>query len=286
MSKVAIVTDSTAFILPEVTRNLPIFYVPLQVIWGEETFLDNVTITPDEFYQRLKGSKILPSTSQPSPAAFRDTYARLIEEGYDILSVHISSKLSGTLDSAIQAHNMLPGARIEIVDSETTSLAMGFQVLAAARLAVQGATLKECKVEAERAREHTGIYFVLDTLEFLHRGGRIGGAAAFMGTLLNLKPILELRNGRIEAVERVRTTSKARERMIDLFYQRVESARTPIRMATLFTDNPTDAQQLMEKARQRLGISDVAEAFLGNVSPVLGVHVGNGALGIAFMAGM
>ena len=181
---------------------------------------------------------------------------------------------------------MLPNEHIEIVDSETTSLAMGFQVLQAARLAAQGATLKDCKSEVERNRDHTGIYFVLNTLEYLHRGGRIGGAAAFMGTVLNLKPILEVRNGRIEAVERVRTSTKARERMIDLFCKRVESFRPPIRIATLHADTTEDAIELMEKARQRFGISDVAETVLGNISPVLGVHTGPGALGIAFMAGM
>jgi DegV family protein with EDD domain len=286
MANVAIVTDSTAFISPEITRNLPISYVPLHVIWGDRTYLDNVDITPDEFYVKLKESKALPSTSQPSPAAFRDQYLKLIAQGYEILSVHISSKLSGTIDSAIQARNLLPNEHIEIVDSETTSLAMGFQILAAARLAMQGATLKECKSEVERARNHTGIYFVLNTLEYLHRGGRIGGAAAFMGTVLNLKPILELTNGRIEAVERVRTSAKARERMIDLFCRRVETYRCPIRIATLHADTTEDALELLEKARQRFGISDVAETILGNISPVLGVHTGHGALGIAYMAGM
>jgi len=286
MAKVAVVTDSTGFIQPEFTRGLPIFYIPLHVIWGDETYLDNVDLTPDQFYAKLKVSKILPSTSQPSPAAFRDLYIKLIDEGYDILSVHIASKLSGTVDSAIQARNLLPGSHIEIVDSETTSLAMGFQVLAGARLAAQGATLKECKVEAERARDNTGVYFVLDTLEFLHRGGRIGGAQAFMGTLLNLKPILEIRHGRVEAVERVRTSTKARERMIDLFYNRVEQFRCPVRIATLYTSDATQATELLEKARARFGLTDVGEAIQGQVGPVLGVHAGPGALGLAFMAGM
>jgi DegV family protein with EDD domain len=286
MANVAVVTDTTTYLSPDITRNLPIHYVPLQVIWGDQTYQDHVDILPDEFYARLKTSKVLPSTSQPSPAAFRDLYAKLIDQGYEILSIHISSKLSGTIDSAIQARNMLPSAHIEIVDSETTSLEMGFHVLAAARLAAQGATLKECKAEAEQARAHTGILFVVNTLEFLHRGGRIGGAAAFMGTLLNLKPILEVRDGRIEALERVRTAAKARERMIDIFTQRVESARRPIRIATLYCDTPEDAKELLEKARQRFGISDVAETLLGTVSPVLGVHTGPGALGLAYMAGM
>ncbi len=286
MAKVAILTDSTGFTNPEVSRNLPIFYIPLHIIWGEETFLDNETITNDAFYEKLKVSKINPSTSQPSPAAFRDMYTNLIDQGYDILSIHIASKLSGTIDSAIQARNMLPGANIEIVNSFTTSLALGFQTLAAARLSLQGATLKECKIEAERARDNTGILFVLNTLEYLHRGGRIGGGAAFMGTLLNLKPILEVKNGRVEAVERVRTATKARERMVELFYERTDESRCPIRLATLYADTPIEAQNLLDQARQRFGVSDVTETILGRVTPVLGVHTGPGALGIAYMTGM
>ena len=286
MAKVAIVTDSTAFMPAEFTRHLPIFYIPLHIIWGDETFLDNVNITADQFYAKLKGSKILPSTSQPSPAAFRDLYMKLIEQGYDILSIHISARLSGTIDSAIQARNMLPDLQIEILDSETTSLAMGFHVLAAARLAAQGATLHECKIEAERARSQSGVLFVLDTLEFLRRGGRIGGGAAFMGTMLNLKPILEIHDGRIKAVERIRTSAKARERMVDLFVSKVAATRCPIRIATLHADTPEDAALLLENARQRFGITDVAETIIANVCPVLGVHSGHGVLGIAWIAGM
>jgi DegV family protein with EDD domain len=286
MAKVAIVTDSTAFMPTEFTRHLPIFFIPLHVIWGDETFLDNVDITADQFYEKLKTSKVLPSTSQPSPAAFQDLYLKLIDQGYDILSIHISARLSGTIDSAIQARNMLPNMQIEILDSETTSLAMGFHVLAAARLAAQGATLHECKIEAEQARSHCGVLFVLNTLEFLRRGGRIGGGAAFLGTMLNLKPILEIRGGRVEAVERVRTSTKARDRMIDLFVSKVAAERCPIRIATMHADTPEDAALLLEKARQRFGITDVAETIIGNVSPVLGVHTGNGALGVAWMAGM
>ena len=200
MSKVAIVTDSTANLPPEIIRNLPIHVVPLHVIWGEQEYLDQVEMTSDQFYARLRTDKVLPTTSQPSPKEFKDLYVRLLEEGYDILTITISSKLSGTMDSAIQAKAMLPGPRIEVFDSQTTSLAMGFQVLAAARLANQGATLKECNTSVAQARDKSGVFFVLKTLEFLARGGRLGGASAFVGTMLNLKPILELRNGQVEPV--------------------------------------------------------------------------------------
>ncbi len=286
MSKVAIVTDSTANLPQEVARNLPIYVVPLHVIWGEQSFLDQIELTSDQFYARLRTDKILPTTSQPSPQAFKDMYVRLLDEGFDILTVTISSKLSGTMDSAIQAKSSLPGTKIEVFDSQTTSLAMGFQVLAAARLANLGATLKECTTAVEQARANSGVLFVLKTLEFLARGGRLGGASAFVGTMLNLKPILELRDGQVEPVERVRTSNKAIDRMLDLFEARVRQNSCPVRLAVLHTDTPDEGNLLLERARQRFGLTDVGEAFLSNISPVLGVYAGPGALGVAYMTGM
>lgn len=286
MSKVAIVTDSTANLPDEIIRNHPIYTVPLHVIWGDQEFLDQVEMTCDQFYARLRTDKILPTTSQPSPKEFKDLYVRLLEEGYDILTVTISSKLSGTMDSALQARAMLPGPRIEVFDSQTTSLAMGFQVLAAARLAKQGATLKECCAAVSQAREKSGVFFVLKTLEFLARGGRLGGASAFVGTMLNLKPILELRNGQVEPVERVRTSNKAIDRLLDIYEARIRQDSIPVRMACLHTDTPEEGEQLLERARQRFGVTEVSEAFIGRVSPVLGVYAGPGALGLAFMTGI
>jgi DegV family protein with EDD domain len=287
MAKVAIVTDSTANLPAEVTRTLPIYSVPLHVIWEEKSYLDQVEMSADEFYARLRTDKVLPTTSQPPPSAFKEVYVHLLEEGYDILTITIASKLSGTMDSAIQARATLPGPRIELVDSDTTSLALGFQVLAAARIAEQGATLKECKTIAEQAKQKTGVLFVLKTLEFLARGGRIGGAAAFVGTLLNLKPILEIREGRVEAVERVRTSAKALDRVLDIFEQRAHlDSAPPLRIAVLHSDTADEAEELLVRARQRFGLTEVSEAFIGRVSPVIGVHAGPGALGIAYMTGM
>lgn len=285
MSKVAIVTDSTFNYSNDIARNYPIFSVPLHIIWGDKVYLDGIDITPEQFYEKLKASKENPTTSQPSPAAFHEMYQTLLGDGYDILSIHISSKLSGTLDSAIQAKNMLPGARIQLVDSLSTSYAMGFHVLAAARLAAQGATLEECKSEAEKAKAHSGVFFLLNTLEFLHRGGRIGGAAAFMGTMLNLKPILGLQDGRVEAIERVRTTTKAIDRLLHLFEKAV-GHKSPIHIAALHADTPDDAQMLLQRARDHFSVNLVHEVMTARISPVLGVHTGPGTLGIAYMAGM
>lgn len=285
MPKVAIVTDSTAYIPPELLKSYDVKIVPLQLIWGEQTFRDNVDITPAEFYERLPRVKAHPTTSQPSPAAFKEIYDRLIAEGFDILSVHISSKLSGTIDSATQAKQMLPGTAIEVVDSLSTSMSLGFPVLAAARAAAQGASLAECKIIAEQGCKNTGVLFAVNTLEFLHKGGRIGGAQAFLGTALNLKPILEVRDGRIEAVERVRTMNKAVDRLLELASERIGSRR-PVSLAVLHAASPEAAETLLVRARSLFGVSDVSEAIISPVSPVLGVHVGPGTLGVAFMAGM
>lgn len=285
MSKVAVVTDSTAYIPRSLSQGLPIYVVPLQVVWGEETYRDGIDIQPLEFYTRLKTAKVMPSTSQPSPEAFRQVYATLLEEDYDIVSIHISAKLSGTLDSAIQAREMIKSERIALIDSKVTAMALGYHVLSVARAAAQGASFEACKALAERAVNHIGAVFVVSTLEFLHRGGRIGGAAAFLGTALNLKPLLELRDGRVEAVERIRTMRKALERLLELLDERV-GQRSPLRLACLHANAPEEAEALMERVRQRYPQKRLVELVMAEVSPVIGTHTGPGTVGIAYMAGM
>jgi DegV family protein with EDD domain len=285
MSKIAIVTDSTANIPPELIKNYPVFIAPLQVIWDEKSYLDGIDIKPADFYNRLSHSTTIPSTSQVTPANFMTLYEDLIREDYQIISIHISQKLSGTLDSATQAKDQFPGARIELFDSATTSMSMGFQVLAVARAASLGASLDECLAVARKAREHTGVFFMASTLEFLHRGGRIGGAARFLGTALDLKPIMEVRDGRIEAVERVRSINKAIDRMVELAVRRIES-RSPIRLSAIHANDPDSAAILLEKVRARFTITEVSETIISEISPVLGTHTGPGTVGIAFMAGM
>jgi len=285
MSKVAIVTDSTANIPTELINKYPVFITPLQVLWDEKSYLDGIDIQPKEFYERLSASKSMPSTSQVTPVIFQTTYEDLIRKDYDILSIHISNRLSGTLDSAIQAKSLFPGARIELFDSMSTAMAMGFQVMSVARAASQGASLDECIALAKQARNSSGVLFTAATLEFLHRGGRIGGGAKFLGTALNLKPILEIRDGRIEAVERVRNINKALDRMLEIFEKRINN-RTPIRISTIHANDIENATSLLEKARARFGVSEVSETIITDVSPVIGTHTGPGTVGIAYMVGM
>ena len=286
MSKVAIVTDSSAYIPTNLSQDLPIFVIPLVLLWDDQSLKDLEEITTDTFYKRLQSSSTTPSTSQPPPQTFKEKYQSLLDQGYEILSIHISSKLSGTLDSATKAKEMLPGKNIRILDSYSTSMAMGFQILEAARLAAQGASLEECERCTLEARSKSGIYFVVKTLEYLKRGGRIGGAAAFLGTVLDLKPILELRDGKIEAIEKVRTMSKAVDRMLDLLEEKLGKNSKPIHLASLYTDMSETAQILLDRAIQRLGKENIIESAISPVSPAIGTHAGPGTMGLCYLAGM
>ncbi len=284
MSSVAIVTDSTAYIPTEMMNGYSIQVVPLNVIWGDQTFLDGVDIQPNEFYDRLKGSKITPTTSQPSPEMFKNVYKGLLEHDHDVISLHISSKLSGTVDSAFQAKQQLNSNRIEVIDSQLTSMALGFPVLAVGKAAKEGATLQECKALAEQSVLHSGAIFTVSTLEYLRRGGRIGGASALLGTALDLKPILTLIDGKIEAVERVRTLNKAIDRLVDHLIQQTKK-RTPLQVAAINANSPLEAERILAKIREKYDIADIDVAIKGEISPVIGTHTGPGTLGIAYMAG-
>ncbi len=281
MSKFALVTDSTAYIPAEYVNKYGITVAPQVLIWGEETFRDGVDIQPDEFYTRLKTAKVMPSTSQVSPATLQSIFQGLVDQGLDVLGIFISAKLSGTLQSAIQAREMMgsAGDKVNFVDSQSTAMAMGFQVIETARARDAGASLKECIEFAEKAHERTGVFFAVDTLEFLHRGGRIGGAQRFIGSALNLKPILALKEGRVEGVDRIRTKSKAHDRILELVAEQVKG-KPNIRIATLHADAAEEAKKLLERAVTELS---PVETVFTEVSPVVGTHAGPGTVGLAFM---
>lgn len=283
MSKIAVVTDSTAYLSEELISAYGITVVPLVVIWGEETLLDNVDIGPEEFYARLSTAEVMPSTSQATIQAFADVFKKLHAEGYDILTVVISSALSGTLDSATQAKKMFPDANITLIDSQSASLPLAFMALAAARAAKNGATLEECASIVETVREHTQIYFAVDTLEFLHRGGRIGGAARFLGTALGLKPILYLQEGKIEALEKVRTSKRAQGRLVELVEAAVDGISPINFIGVVHAASEETGMNLLNTIQEKLNPD---EHMLASISPVLGTHTGPGSIGIAYVAGV
>lgn len=281
MPKVAIITDSTAGIPVDLLNKHHITVVPQVLIWGEETFEDGVDIHPTEFYQRLENAKTMPTTSQVTIGSFQKVYRHFLDAGQEILSIHLAHSLSGTIDSAVQARDMFPGEPIELVDSGTVSMALGFPVLMAARAAQSGASLAECKQIAEESCRNTGVVFAVSTLEFLHRGGRIGGASRFLGTALNIKPILEITGGKVEAIERVRTRKKSLQRIIELIAERIDG-RHPIRLSVLHAKAPEEAREILAQATERLA---PVESIFSEVSPVIGTHAGPGTVGLAYLAG-
>jgi DegV family protein with EDD domain len=279
MSPVAIVTDSTSYIPPDLIEKHNISVAPQVVIWGEESLRDDIDIKPAEFYNRLKTSREMPTTSQVTIAEFSDIFNRLHSQGYQIFAILISQKLSGTIDSAWQAKKMLPNATIEIFNSETAAMALGFHALAVARAAEAGASITECLSLAEKARQNSGVVFVVDTLEFLHRGGRIGGASRYLGTALKLKPLLTVEGGGIQALERVRTKHKAQNRLVEIIVERL-TGKPNIRLATLHANAKDDARALLGQIEGRL---DFVETVESEVSPVIGTHVGPGTVGLAYL---
>ena len=284
MATIAIVTDSTAYIPDALVQQYKLSVAPQVLVWGDQTYHDGIDIQPAEFYTRLKTAKVMPTTSQVSVISMKEIFEKLVGQGAEVLGIFISAKLSGTMQSATQGREELGSAasKVTIVDSNSTAMALGFQVLAAARASKEGASVAELQRLVEKSREHVGVYFAVETLEFLHRGGRIGGAQRFIGSALNLKPILALRDGRVEAEDRVRTKSKALDRVLELVAADVKG-KSNVRLATLHANAETEAVQLLERATRELA---PVETILASLSPVVGAHAGPGTVGLAFMAGM
>jgi len=279
--RVAVVTDSTAYLPAEVLERLGISVIPLNIVWGDEVLKDGVDIGPAAFYRRLQTAEVMPTTSQPSAGEFVDFFRAVAEERRTdaVAGVFISSILSGTVASAEAAKGMLPDLSIGIVDSLSTSMGLGFQAMAAAEAAQAGGSLDEVIEAAQSVRYRHQLIFAVDTLEFLHRGGRIGGGKRFLGTALKVKPLLELDGGRIEALEQVRTKKRALARMLEVCRERCDGAAVA-QAAVLHADVPDEAMALKEEVRAQL--EPAGEVYITDVSPVIGTHVGPGTLGVAF----
>jgi DegV family protein with EDD domain len=226
----------------------------------------------------------MPSTSQVAVISFQEIFQDLVGKGFDVLALLVSSKLSGTVQSAMQARDLMNTSRekVHIVDSQSVAMALGFQVLAVARAIEDGASLQDAIALGEKSYQYTGVCFAVDTLEFLHRGGRIGGAQRFLGTMLNMKPILAIQDGRVEGIDRIRTKNKAQERVLELTVEKI-AGRTPVHLATLHANAEEEAKALLLRAEQALS---PIESHLTEVSPTVGTHAGPGTVGLAFMAGI
>ena len=278
MSRIAVVTDSLASLPEELIDQYDIKVAPQVLVWGDESYLDGVDITPQEFYDRLKSSKEMPTTSQATLASFKEIFEALVAEGRPIIAIVGSTKLTATMNSAEQAKALFPDATIEVIDSLDVAMSMGFQVLAAARAVEAGKSFDEVVALAHKAHKHTGVMFVVDTLEFLHRGGRIGGAKRLFGTALSLKPLLELQEGQVEAVENIRTKSKAYKRLLDVVEGRLAD-QSNVRIAGLHAAAEQDARAVLDEAKHRC---NPIETIWSEVTPVIGTHTGPGTVGVAY----
>jgi DegV family protein with EDD domain len=275
---VRVVTDSTSDLPAETVERLGITVVPLTIFFGEEAVRDGVDIGADEFYGRLTAASDLPRTSQPSVELFRQAYEQLGEETPDIVSIHISSRMSGTMNSASIAREELAGRlHIDLVDSYSVSLGLGAVVVEAAEAAAAGASRAEVQDVARLAASRVHVVAALDTLEYLRRGGRIGRARGLLGALLQVKPILHVDAGEMAPLDRVRTRSKLMERMVEL-------ATDDQRIARLYVAGGGDTSTAEELISRVTAMLPHTEILRGRIGPVVGVHSGPGVFGFATLA--
>jgi DegV family protein with EDD domain len=279
MPSTAVVADTTSYLPPELLEKHDVHLVSLYVgIEGEQEREADITDFHG-FYERLRSSDQAVTTSQPSVGDFIAVYEPLLADGHEVVSIHLSSGISGTYESAMQARERLTaegkgGERIVVCDSRTGAGGMGLMILAAANAAERGASAAEANERAEAARKELKIWFAVDTLDYLRRGGRIGAARAWIGTTLKIKPILTL-DEEITPIERVRTRRRAFERMVDYGRQRHEAGADG--WVVQHVQDPETAERLMEACRPIFGSDPV---FTSEVGPVIGAHVGPGLLGI------
>lgn len=276
---IRIVTDSVADLPPALASANDITAVSAYVIIGNETFREGLDISADRFYERLGTLPRLPTTSQPTMADFQGVYRRLLDQGHQIVSIHVSAKLSGTLNSATQAKASLgDSAQIEIVDSELASSPQALAVLDAAEWAREMTDFHELARRVRQSLPRYHCYVLVDTLEFLQKGGRIGKAAAFLGGMLKVKPILTIREGEVHPVERPRSSERGKARLIEL-------ARGVSPMQRINVSYSTDRTQALSVRAELAGMVDPEHIVESRFGPVLGTYLGPNALGIAVAQG-
>jgi DegV family protein with EDD domain len=275
---IRILTDSTADLPSSLHGNARVAIIPLKVVTPQKTYLDRVDLNGEQFLNLLKTSATLPTTSQPSAGEFQAKYQEMLKADPDaILSIHISSKISGTVSSAHAALEAMPGAPITLFDSLSTALGLGLMVQQAVKALDAGHSLSEVVKMLEKMRDNMAIGFVVDTLEYLQKGGRIGKAAALMGTLLNVKPVLTLTDGAIEPLDKARSKRKGIERAMNYIEEKVGAGST-ILMAVVHLDAQEEAEAVCKAMTERFNCVDF---YITGLSPVIGTHTGPGVVAVA-----
>jgi DegV family protein with EDD domain len=272
---IRIVTDSSADLPPDLADRWKITVVPCNVVIDDMNYKDGVDLAPEEFYRKLDSSSRSPTTAQPSVADFRSVYQALLDQGHEIVSIHVSGKLSGTLNSAERARDSLgESVPIEVIDSQLASLGMGLVVLRAARLAQETEPYRQLAKQVRSALPKTQCILVLDTLEYLQKGGRIGKAQAFLGSVLNVKPILKLRDGEVHPVERPRNLDRGVRRLAELARQ-----YAPLRqLGVIYSTEPERATDLKHLLSDLIPEEEIVTSRFG---ATLGTYVGPRAVGVA-----
>lgn len=279
MKKVVVVTDSSATVPERLARELDIRVVPILLNLDGYSVRDGVDITHTEVYRLLRDAKHPPTTSAPSVGDFLQAYVAAAPEASGIISIHLSPKLSGTYNAALTASRLLDDVPIRVVDCHTVAIGQGFVVLAAARAAAEGADLEAVTARAEEVAAGVNVLATIGNLEYLHRGGRIGGAAALLGSVLQIRPVLVVADGYVDVLARPRTQAKAVRVMLDRMANQVDGDK--VHAAVLHADLPEEAEALRETIARRF---DCAELYVTQLTPVMGVHTGPGVLGIVFHA--
>ncbi|WP_147803796.1 DegV family protein [Alkalicoccus halolimnae] len=279
MSKIAIVTDSTAYIPEEIREKNNITMVPLNVIFGEEVYREEWDITGEDFYYKMKNTDKLPTTSQPSIGLFEETFRELAADHDEIIVVTLSSGISGTYQTAVAAGSMFDGLPVHVFDTEISCMVQGFYALEAAKLAGENASSADILKRLEALRSRTKAYFMADDLSHLHRGGRLNGAQLFIGSMLKVKPVLHFENKKIVPYEKVRTEKKALAKIKALLHEEARHG-LPLHIAVIHANRQEKAEQLAEEIRLEYPESTV---YISHFGPVIGTHIGEGSLGIGWM---
>ncbi len=278
MPKIAVVTDSAACVPPALREALDIHQVAFELVWGGVVYRDGVDIAPAEFYRRFRASApSYPTTSQPPLGAFLALYTELGRTHDGIVSIHVSGDMTGTVRTARLAAEQ-SGVPVRVLDSRTATIAEGFVVLAAARAATTGASLDEVVSAAERVISRVDFFATLKTLEHIRRGGRLGEAAALLGSQLKIVPVLNLKNGRVSVVGLTRSWSHARQEIVDLAVGRLGD-KANVHASVFHGDAPEDAAWLREQLLARVSC---AEFYVTEFTPVMGAHTGPDVVGLAF----
>ena len=276
--RTALITDSTCDIPRRMIEEYDVTVVPLHVIWSDETYRDRVDLDPKDFYRRLSEDPDYPTTAHPTPEGFLETYEEAVRQGADeIVVITLSSQLSGAFEAASQAITLID-TPVHVFDSRETTMGLGWQVLAAARARQAGGDAEAMLRAADETRQRVELYVSLDTLEYLHKGGRIGGATRFIGSLLDLKPLVYVDHdtGKVEAAGRVRTRKRGLNLLCDRFFEAVEGEGR-LHIAVLHGDAPRDAERIAERIERDYA---PAELLIDITGPVLGVHTGPRAIAL------